>query len=64
MTTSDTKALCNGFNVTQNNRFMSKAKYLKMKSETLSKMMNGKNTSFNALYSGLFKVGDSVFSCN
>lgn len=64
MSISDAKALCNGFNATQNNRFMSKAKYLKMKSETLSKMMNGNNTSVDALYSSLFRVGDSVFSCN
>lgn len=64
MTTSEAKDLCCGRTTMRNNRFMSKAKHLKMKSETLSKMMNGKITSVDALYSDLFRVGDSVFSRN
>lgn len=64
MTTSEAKDLCCGRIAVRSNRFMSKAKYLKMKSETLSKMMNCKNTNVSALYSSLFRVGDSVFSCN
>lgn len=65
MSVSEARSLCCGnYSAMKDNRFIGKAKYLKMKSKTLSKMMNGQNNSVAPLYSSLFRIGDSVFSYN
>lgn len=65
MTVSKAKEICNGCTNSITDRFSSKARYLKMKSESMSHVVNGNiNDDMKSMLNSIFKIGDFAISHN
>lgn len=65
MTVSQAKEICNGGTNPIMDRFSSKARYLKMKSESMSHIINGNiDDEMKSMLNSIFKIGDFAISHN
>ena len=65
MTVSQAKEICNGGTNPIMDRFSSKARYLKMKSESMPHVVNGSiNDDMKSMLNSIFKIGDFAISHN
>ena len=65
MTVYQAKEICNGGTNPSTDRFSSKARYLKMKSESMSHIINGNiDDEMKSMFNSIFKIGDFAISHN
>ena len=65
MTVSQAKEICNGCTNSITDRFSSKARYLKMKSKSMSHIINGNiDDEMKSMFNSIFKIGDFAISHN
>lgn len=65
MTVSQAKKICNGGTNPIMDRFSSKARYLKMKSKSMSNIVNGNiDNDMKSILNSIFKIGDFAISHN
>ena len=65
MTVSKAKEICNGCTNSITDRFSSKARYLKMKSESMFHVVNGNiNDDMKSMLNSIFKISDFAISHN